>query len=446
MEEKEHLYPKDKDVFSAKNILTSLGAKLSDTVYENSTNDFLNWPFSAVSLFSLQTDGFCENENSASFLSEKEFDELNKINETIKSLSDSINDFEQQEQIRNLRIRKKELLAKADEVSKNKKKVLVYKNVVEINDAQMVGRKFPPFKKTKWPNKNQMPYFTASLSEFLHAVESAEETAIFGGPCFFGEYEVDMVFSMKDGSQKVYDFTTRRRTIKDRFSQEAVFTKKHAENVVDVSFVSHKSLITTDEYDSILYLFELANATGSALVVPIPDFSYAKYLSSMVAPLSSEIQQKAMERFAEVSKPVIALYKNLFEFFKKQYPSVKCELMSGEEKNLLEIFYEKRTPYVEKASTKRIISGIQEKIESVKDYICLPALPYYLWGIKNVLEVDYLGETDSFWKCRKMHKGELNLSALLYPIKISKDGWRNLFSTELKYKEYINEEEYGKRW
>ena len=65
--------------------------------------------------------------------------------------------------------------------------------------------------------------------------------------------------------------------------------------------------------------------------------------------------------------------------------------------------------------------------------------------MKNILEVDYLGETDSFWKCRKMHKGAMNLSALLYPIKMSADGWRTIFSTELQYKEYVKREDYGKR-
>ncbi len=446
MEEQEYLYLKDKDVYSAQNVLASFEIKLADTVYADSTNDFLRWPFSAVQFFMLEKEGSCENVSPESLLSKEDLEELNKINETIKNFTNSKNDFEKQEQIRLLRTRKKELLAKAEELYSQRKKAVVYKNVVEVNDAPMVEKKFPPFKKVRWPYKNQMPYFTAGLTDFLYAVEKGEETAIFGGPCFFGEYEVDMIFSMKDGSQKVYDFTTRRRTVKDKISQEAEFTKTHTEDVLDVSFVSHKTLITTDEYDSILYLFELARATGSALTIPIPDFSYEKYLAAMVETLSPEIQKRAMERFAEVSKPIIRLYKNLFDFFKKQYPEVKCLLMSGEEKEELDAYYSERTPYVEKTSTKRIISGIQEKIESVKDYITLPALPYYLWGIKNILEVDYLGETDSFWKCRKMHRGDLNLSALLYPIKISEDGWRTLFSTELQYKEYIREEEYGRRW
>lgn len=445
MDTKEYLYLKDRDVYSTQSLLASYEKNLSDTIYSDSSNDFLRWPFNAVNFFRLELEGSCETENKESYLPEEDTLELNAINNEIKNCTDSKNDFEKQERIRELRTRKKELLSKAEECAKNRKSSIIYKNVVEINDSKTVEKKFPHFKETKWPYKNQMPYFTAGLLDFVEAVKRGEPTAIFGGPCFFGEYEVDMVFSMKDGSEKVYDFTTRRRAVKDKVSQEAEFTKHHTEDVIDVSFRSHKTCLTTDEFDSFLYLFELAKTTGSAITIPIPDFSYEKYLSAMVETLSPEIQERAMKRFSEVSAPIIAMYKRMFEFFKTKYPGVKCALMSGEEKELLDLYYKMRHPFVEKQSTKRIISGIQEKIEAVKDYISLPALPYYLWGIRNVLEVDYLGETDSFWKCRKMHKGEINLSCLLYPIKISDDGWRNLFSTELKYKEYIKEEDYGKR-
>jgi hypothetical protein len=218
-----------------------------------------------------------------------------------------------------------------------------------------------------------------------------------------------------------------------------------AGEVLDVSFRNHKKLLDTEEYDSILYLFELAKATGSALTIPTVDFAYEKYLDAMIESLPEQIQKNARARFREVADSIIEMYDRLFEFFKARYPEVKCAMMSSKNKDLLELYYSKRQPFVDKTATRRIISGIQEKIESVKDYITLPALPYYFWGIKNVLEVDYLGETDSFWKCRKMHKGEMKLSALLYPIKISADGWRTLFSTERQYKEYIKEEDYGKR-
>ena len=445
MHDEEYFYTQKKDVYSIQSILASREINMQESIYFSSSTDLIRWPFNATNFFSTEANGEFEEGSEEANKYNSITAEIERINSEMKTLTNIKYDFSEQEKARELRAKKKELLGEIAELETKRKKSLQYKSVVEISDSKMVEKKLPFFNETKWPYKDQMPYFTSGLEDFALAVKNGEPTAIFGGPCFFEEYEVDMIFVMKDGSKKTFDFTTRRKTSGDNVSHESEFTKQNADEVVDVKFESHKDLLTTEEYDSILYLFELARVTNSAVTIPIPDFSYAKYLDAMIEPLEEEIQVRAHERFREVSKPIIKMYKDLVEFFKKQYPEVKCVLMSGEETELLKTYYEKRTSFVEKPSTKRTISGIQEKFESVKDYITLPALPLYLLGIKNVLEVDYLGETDSFWKCRKMHKGLLNLSALLYPIKISEDGWRTLFQTELKFKEYIKEEEYGKR-
>ena len=450
IEEREHneeyFYVHGKDVYSTQSLLASLGVKQEDTIYKNSSNDFIRWPFSAADFFeavSEKAPDAAELENS---LQGDDKILAEKINAEIKGYKDAGNTVANQDRIKTLRAQKKELLAKAALAMAGSSVSIVYKTFVQINDSKMVEQKFPQFKDVKWPYKEQMPYFTAGLEDFAAAVARGEPTAITGGPCFFGEHEVDMIFTLKDGSQKVYDFTTRRRNAGDKVSLEAEYTKENADEVVDVSFVSHKELLTTEEYDSILYLFELAQATKSALTLPIVDASYLKYLDAMIEPLPIEVRVRARKQFREVAAPIIKMYRELFDALKKKYPGVKeTFIMTGEDKELLSTFYAKRAPFVEKPSTRRIISGIKEKVDSVKDYITLPALPLYFLGIKNVLEVDYIGETDSFWKCRKMHKGEMNLSALLYPIKISADGWRSIFSTDLQYKEYIKKEDYGKR-
>lgn len=450
IEEREHneeyFYVHGKDVYSTQSLLASLGVKQEDTIYKYSSNDFIRWPFSAADFFEAVSDKAPDAAELESALQGGDKILAERINAEIKGYKDSGNTVANQDRIKELRAQKKELLAKAALALGGSSVSLVYKTFVQINDSKMVEEKLPQFKEVKWPCKEQMPYFIAGLEDFAAAVARGEPTAITGGPCFFGEHEVDLVFTLKDGSQKVYDFTTRRRNAGDKVSLEAEFTKQNADEVVDVSFVSHKELLTTEEYDSILYLFELANATGSSLTLPIVDASYAKYLDSMLEPLSIELRVRARKEFRRVAAPIIQMYRELFDTLKKKYPNIKeTFIMTGEDRDLLSQYYAKRAPYVDKPSTRRIISGIQEKIESVKDYITLPALPFYFLGIKNVLEVDYIGETDSFWKCRKMHKGQMNLSALLYPIKISADGWRSIFSTELQYKEYIERKDYGKR-
>ena len=435
-----------KDVYSIQSLLARLGVLQADTIYKDSANDVVRWPFCASDFFEAVKSGNRATNNAESLLQGADKAALEKINAEIRGYKNAGTTVLHQDRIKELRVQKKAMLEKSLRSQMgNAKSALVYKKVLEINDSRMVEEKLPQFKRVRWPYREQMPYFTAGLEPFAQAVARGEPTAITGGPCFFGEYEVDMVWTLKDGSQKVYDFTTRRRSASGLESREADFSRQNAADVADISFVSHKTLLTTEEYDSILYLFELAKATNSCLTLPIVDASYEKYLAALVAPLSEDVRQQAVARFREVTRPILALYRELFAFFKTQYPGVRCAMMSSEDTELLDLYYEKRAPFVGKTATRRIISGIKEKIESVKDYITLPALPFYFWGVKNVLEVDYLGETDSFWKCRKMHKDAMQLSALLYPIKISADGWRTIFSTELCYKEYIARNDYGKR-
>ncbi|MBQ3837447.1 MAG: hypothetical protein II814_10015, partial [Treponema sp.] len=285
-EEREHneeyFYVHGKDVYSTQSLLARFGIKQADSIYKDSSNDFVRWPFSSADFFEAVTEKAPDSAELEGALQGGDKLLAERINAEIKGYKDSGNTVANQDRIKELRAQKKELLAKAALALGGSSVSLVYKTFVQINDSKMVEKKFPQFKNASWPFKDQMPYFTAGLEDFAAAVARGEPTAITGGPCFFGEHEVDLIFTLKDGSQKVYDFTTRRRNSGDKFSLEAEFTKQNAGEVVDVSFVSHKDMLTTEEYDSVLYLFELANASGSALTLPIVDASYAKYLDSML--------------------------------------------------------------------------------------------------------------------------------------------------------------------
>ena len=67
----------------------------------------------------------------------------------------------------------------------------------------------------------------------------------------------------------------------------------------------------------------------------------------------------------------------------------------------------------------------------------MPALPFYLLGIKDILEIDSVDETDSYRKCARAHKGIFNLSCILYPEKLSADGRNTVYHAEQEYKDYL---------
>ena len=68
----------------------------------------------------------------------------------------------------------------------------------------------------------------------------------------------------------------------------------------------------------------------------------------------------------------------------------------------------------------------------------MPALPYYIFGSENILEVNSMDETDSYRKCRRAHKSVLSLSCILFPELLSRDGENTIYCTDLEYKDYGN--------
>lgn len=126
----------------------------------------------------------------------------------------------------------------------------------------------------------------------------------------------------------------------------------------------------------------------------------------------------------------------MIEQMRTLYQSVRCEVVHARDKQLCEKYYEARSPYMERNKVIRNLTAIPEKLESVKDYVSMPALPFYLFGINNVIEVDSMDETDSFRKCRKAHKGALNLSCILFPELLSTDMVHTIFDAPWDRKEY----------
>jgi hypothetical protein len=73
----------------------------------------------------------------------------------------------------------------------------------------------------------------------------------------------------------------------------------------------------------------------------------------------------------------------------------------------------------------------------VTDYIFYPALPFYLWGIKNIIEVDPIGETDSLRKCASAHGDARSVFGIIYPETLDKSASRAMSMADVGDKEYM---------
>lgn len=320
------------------------------------------------------------------------------------------------------------------------KKKLLFKNCVNVSDFAGILKKIPGLSVMDFPGRDAMPFFTKGLKRVQEAMEEGRPIAVEGGPCLFGVSEVEVEICMKDGTHRIFDYCTGKRhgmAANSENDNMETFFEKYPNQIERVVFHDHKQGITSQEYESILYVFQAAAALHGTAVIPLPDMSYSKYLSAVIRNLNSAQRQEIMNDFHKVSWRISDLYIDLIHQIEKVYPKVKCIIVHERAQELCDRFYAGRQPYIEKNKILRMITNMPNRKESVKDYVSMPALPYYLLGIKDILEIDSVDETDSFRKCAKVHKGVINLSCILYPERLSRDGKNTIYQTERKYKEYI---------
>ena len=105
---------------------------------------------------------------------------------------------------------------------------------------------------------------------------------------------------------------------------------------------------------------------------------------------------------------------------------------------LLETWYDRRKPYIERGKVLRSLTRIPEKVEPIKDYISMPALPLYLFDARHILQVDSVDEADSYRKCRKAHKKAADMGAVLLPELLSGDGVHTVYNAPLPWKDFGN--------
>lgn len=322
--------------------------------------------------------------------------------------------------------------------------VIRFKNCVDACSMDMLAEKIDIFKPLLSDNLAKRPLFASKTDTIKEIVETKEKKAVLGGPCLFGENEVSVKFVMKDGSESFYDYSTGKSYQKEyeycaTSNDMADFVKENRDKVVSILFTDYKEKLTVDEYEAMRFVFAVAKEINAMAVIPLPDMSYCKFLDSILEMIESDIDKNEVkENYYVISDKIADIYINAAKTISEEYPDVDFFIFNRRQYDMCEKFYENRSSFIEKNRVLKSITGSEAKREAVKDYISMPALPYHLFGIQNILEVDSLDEMESFRKCRKAHKGTINIGAIFYPEKLSADGKNTLFHTTKEYKEYIN--------
>lgn len=336
------------------------------------------------------------------------------------------------------------------EVKENdyQKPALYFKNIVETQDIEEIERRIPKLRGLKDIKGFNIPWMVDGLEKIEAAIEAGRKIGVSGGPCLFGEHEVDVDIYLKNGEIAHFDYSTGKNYIVEHdfcntTNDLTEYIVEHKDQIEDIHFSDNKEGITNQEYYSIKYLFDIGKKLDAVVLIPLPDMSYIKFFRFTMQEFENrEFAERVVKEFEAIAYRISDMYIDFTKEFSKKYPGVEYLIIHERDKTNLEKYYSVREPYYQKHALMRTITGIPQKTESVKDYISMPALPFFIYGITDVIQCDSLDETDSFRKCRKAVKGAVNLACMLYPEKMSGDGENTIFHAEKEYKEYITKEDY----
>lgn len=173
-------------------------------------------------------------------------------------------------------------------------------------------------------------------------------------------------------------------------------------------------------------------------MIPLPDMSYRKYLLYVLETVSDGLRARTLETFDGILNQISDMFLDAIETLQARFQVPRFVCVHRRDPATLNIWYEKRAPYVEHRRVLQYLTRVQEKVEPIKDYISMPALPFYLFGAKNILQVDIVRETDSYRKCRKAHKSAFRMGYILTPELLSRDGVHTFDAALLPWKDYGN--------
>lgn len=316
------------------------------------------------------------------------------------------------------------------------RKLLIYKNTVSMGSFSDLQRQIKAFDKLQLPWILKQPLFFGNLQALKEAAEKKIPIGIVGGPCLFGTYEVEIQIYHKDGSVFHYDFSSGHNYDNDGKMEFADHIENYTEEIREIHFCNKKCGVTVQEYESLEVLFLFGRALQAKVAIPIPDISYQKYLTTTLQPLDEEKRREIETEFRVETRKIADMYLKVIEDLKKRYPEVEVIVLHERAEAICAVFHERREVYFNNSKLIRRMTKERKKTEAIFDYISMLALPFYLWETPVVLQVDNLDETDSFRKCRKVHKDAFALVSVLYPERLSRNKEDTNFNAPIADKEY----------
>ena len=309
------------------------------------------------------------------------------------------------------------------------------------NTMTNISELIPPFGAAKHGRIREMPIFTRGFDKLDKA--ALADSGVLGGPCLFGADEMFVEITTDSGEVHLFDFATCNNCNDSTTLSLGDFFIHFAKHIKDVSFQNKKNRLTMQEYETLAYPMEIAHIFDIPIVFPIPDESYKKFLVSVSDNLNPVLREGMLEEFTRQTNKIADMHIELFHELLREYPLKRYSLMHGRDTKTLERFYEKRESYFRSKTRRKKFTSMTGKEESVYDYVSFIAAPFYLWGTRNILQVDIIRETDSMKKCADAHGKEISIFGFMFSGMLSKNGVETNYDAKQQNKIYVGDDRHG---
>lgn len=317
--------------------------------------------------------------------------------------------------------------------------VIWYKNTVYLTTMRNLSKTNDKFKKIKNKQLCEMPLFVSGMEQLHQAISVENPIGVEGGPCLLGHDEVMIEVVHRDKRVFRFDFAAPRAYEAEEKYEEDLHrhVEANADNIIDIKFINRKKNLTKGDFNGLLFVFEIAEALDAKAVIPLVDLSYRKYISKVCESLDESLKRKTDKAFQDVIYEVSDIFIEWIAILKKHYPMVKIDILHERNETFCNTFYNRRNDYLTNYKKLETITNEEDKRESIIDYVTMPALPFYKWGIKDIVQIDCISELDCYRRCRKIHTNDINLCGIFYSETLSLDKKHSDYSAKFINKKYI---------
>lgn len=334
----------------------------------------------------------------------------------------------------------KEYLGRKEGITgKLAEEIIWYKKTACLTTLRNLSSFLEPLSRIKAKELHRTPLFVSGMEQLQEAVGANRPIGVEGGPCLFGYDEMEIEVVHKDGSVFYFDFAGPRyyEAVSGKREELGEHIQNYGPEIADICFYGKKISLTRGDLLGILFVFEFADALSGKAVIPLVDLSYRKYISKVCEGLNEDIQSRAKKAFQELIYKVSDIYLEWIERVKARYPQVEVEILHERNRKLCGIYDNGRQPYLKDDRKVNEVTADVLRRESVLDYVTMPTLPFYIWGIRDIVQVDCIAEVDAFRRCRRLHGKDIRLCGIFYPETFSLDGRYSNYSAKFINKDYV---------